>query len=88
MRYAISPSAAWRSVDGHLFVITADSRQHELVGEVESHLWTQVESRPCTRAELLASLLETFAVGEQRAASDLDNFLAELVEAAILVTKS
>lgn len=83
MRFAIPESAAWRNVDGHIFVITEDSRQHELVGEVETLVWSLVDEAPRSQDELAAAVADAFDVSSARAASDLDLFLSAMVDAGV-----
>ena len=84
-RYAPHPDAGWRIVDDHVFIITDDSRQHELDGAVELFVWRACAGRPMSRAELAAAVADAFAVSMDQAETDLDRFLVELVSARVAV---
>jgi uncharacterized lipoprotein len=82
-RYQPHPDAAARSIDGHVFIITPDSRQHELSGEVEWLVWELCDSAPRTEAELLEAILQRFDVDQETAQKDLGSFLTHLVRSGV-----
>lgn len=84
-RYAPHPHAAWRDVEGHIFIITPDSRQHELDGPVEHLLWSRCTESPRTLAELLAIITESFDVATPAAERDLSVFIQQCVSAGVLL---
>lgn len=84
MRLGIHPGAAWRVIDGHVFVITSDNRQHELSGEVELLVWRLCDGAPRTVADLAAAIVAEFDVTEAEASADLRKFVDELLEARVL----
>ncbi len=77
------PTAAYRNIDGHIFVITPDSRQHELHGAVELFLWQLCEEKPQSKNELITAVLDRFDVDESVASNDIEHFLSELTEAGV-----
>jgi hypothetical protein len=84
IRYKPHPDAAYRVIDKHVFIITPDSRQHELDGEVELLVWRMCEEKACTNDELLAAVLAKFEIDEGQANSELRFFLSEMVEAGVM----
>ena len=83
-RYAIGPDVAYRVIDEHVFIITSDNRQHELEGEVELCVWRLCEGGPKTLADLATVVAREFEVDLDDAATDLERFLGELVQAGVL----
>ena len=82
-RYAPHPDAAARRIDDHVFIITPDSRQHELNGEVEALVWALCEGAPRSLDELVAATVGQFDVDPATAKSDLGHFLTLLVQAGV-----
>lgn len=78
---------AYRAIDEHVFLITPDGRQHELVGEVEHCIWRRCEQKPTSFHALLAEIVEDFDVDEEEARADLTHFLGEMIAAGILSEK-
>ena len=81
------PDIAYRTIDEHVFLITPDGRQHELVGDVEHCIWRRCEQEPTSFRTLLSEIVEEFDVGEAEAQTDLTHFLSEMVAAGILSGK-
>ena len=82
------PDVAYRAIDDHVFLITPNGRQHELVGAVEHCIWQRCEHEPTSFESLLANIVEQFDVDEREARADLTHFLNEMVDADILSKKS
>ncbi len=87
-RYAPHPDAAWRNVEGHVFIITPDSRQHELDGDVELLVWTLCDSSPQTKKELLDAVVTEFDVDVETASKDLETFIDQLVAGGVVIAVS
>jgi hypothetical protein len=83
-RFELHPDAAWRNVEGHIFIITADSRQHELAGPVEHCVWSLCDAAPKTITEMLDVICEEFDVERKEASADLNSFLKASLSAGIL----
>jgi len=83
-RYACRNEVAYRAIDGHVFLITPDGRQHELHGEVENRVWRLCEEGAATFEDFVNSVTAHFDVSEDQAAVDLTRFLDELIEAGIV----
>jgi hypothetical protein len=83
-QYEIDGSAAWRQVDDHVFVITTDSRQHELTGSVELFVWGQLACGPQDLESLVDGVCSTFIVDKKTANFDLVSFLTHLAAARII----
>jgi|GEM_PF-6778359 hypothetical protein len=81
------PDIAYRIIDEHVFLITPDGRQHELVGDVEHCIWRRCEQELTSFRTLLNEIVEEFDVGEAEAQTDLTHFLNEMVAAGILSGK-
>lgn len=84
-RYAIGPDVAYRVIDGHVFIITPDNRQHELAGGVELCVWRLCEAGPRTEYELVRAIMADFEVDAADAQADLRGFLGEMVQAGVLI---
>ena len=82
-RFAVNPQVAWRVLDGHVFAVTSDNRQHELTGVVEHHLWSHVADNGADVATLISTTLELFEVDEQTATADLREFIAACLDAGL-----
>jgi hypothetical protein len=83
--YQPHPDAAWRTVDGHVFIITGDNRQHELAGEVECLVWTSCDQSPMTHPALVTLITETFAVDTETASRDLRQFIDVMLARTVLI---
>ena len=83
-KYRPHPDAAYRVIDDHVFIITPDSRQHELNGEVELMVWRMCDEKSCTEEELLNAIVELFLIDRLQADSDLESFLSEMIIAGVL----
>ena len=86
-RFALNSQVAWRDLDGHIFAVTPDNRQHELSGAVEHAVWHELAENAMTLAELVAFITASFEVEATEATADLREFLdaclvADLVRAA------
>ena len=82
--YALNTQVAWRDLDGHIFAVTPDNRQHELSGAVEHTVWTSLDKKPQTMLELIAILTAEFDVEAAVAEADLHTFLAACIEAQLV----
>ncbi len=85
VRYAPHPAAAWRDVAGHVFIISADNRQHELEGDVELFVWGLCAQAPRDLAELAAAVSAEFRVDTETARKDLSEFLDKLVSEGVVI---
>jgi len=83
-RYVCRPEVAYRAIDGHVFLITPDGRQHELHGDVENTVWQLCEIGESSFEEIVTSITEQFDVSGRDAAEDLTKFLDELISAGIV----
>ncbi len=83
-KYRPHPDAAYRVIDDHVFIITPDSRQHELNGEVELMVWRMCEEKSCTEKELSDAIANDFTIDRLQANSDLNGFLSEMILAGVL----
>ena len=82
--YACRPEIAYRAIDGHVFLITPDGRQHELHGDVENAVWRLCESGDSSFEEIVTTITEQFDVSRANAVVDLTKFLDELISAGIV----
>lgn len=82
MGYRLHPDVAWRLVDGEVFLLTVDSRYHQIDDEVGVLVWTTLsaapESAPPPLSELVARVVAGFAIDPATAEADLRAFLATL----------
>ena len=83
-RFALNSQVAWRDLDGHIFAVTPDNRQHELSGAVEHAVWHALAGNELTLAELVESITASFEVEAAVAASDLHEFLAACLAADLV----
>ena len=82
--YALNTQVAWRDLDGHIFAVTPDNRQHELSGGVEHTVWTSLDRKPRTLLELVAILTAEFDVEAAVAEADLRTFLTACIDAQLV----
>jgi hypothetical protein len=73
----------WREVEGEVVALDLRNKTYLAVNRTGAAIWPILMSG-ADREELLALLLETFAVSQDEAAADLDAFLAELAEQDLL----
>ena len=80
---AQNPRAAWRVYDGRAVIITPeDSRLHTL-NEVGTLVWEAADGRtPIT--DIVARVCGEFEVAVERAAADVDAFVADLARRGLL----
>jgi len=71
-------------VEGHIFIITPDNRQHELVGEVEGAIWAACDVGPRSLRDLLALVCTEFSVGPEQATVDLREFLETATDRGLM----
>ena len=83
-RYVLNAHVAWRDLDGHIFAVTPDNRQHELSGAVEYAVWNALADNSLTLTELVHSVTQAFDVDMQTATTDLQAFLRECVAANLV----
>jgi len=81
-RYRPHPDLAWRLVDGVVFLLTPDSRYHQIDDPVGVAVWQALSGAPADGAPdrdgLAARVAERFDVSRETAAADLAPFLDEL----------
>ena len=84
-RYRIHPDVAWRQVDGIVFLLTSDSRYHQIADPVGVSAWQAIAAAPrgtgADRDDLTAKICTEFEVGRDVARGDLGEFLDKLVRA-------
>lgn len=82
-RYRIQADVAWRLVDGVVFLLTPDSRYHQNDDPVGVTVWQALAvaspDAPPDVDALAAHVAARFDVDRATAATDLSEFLAELV---------
>jgi len=76
---------AWRRVDDDVYVFRMDGSLHVLEGGVSQFLWETLDSGEATHESLLKGMLSAFNVETEVAKNDLDEFLAGLLTAGLLV---
>ncbi len=79
----IDPQVAWRDLDGHVFAVTPDNRQHELAGGVESLVWHCLEDAASSVEDLTRRVTESFDVQAEVAGSDLLEFVTGCLDAKL-----
>ena len=73
----------WREVEGEVVALDLRSNTYLAVNRTGAAIWPALMSG-ADRAELVRRLTQRFGVAEERAAADLDVFLAELAEQDLL----
>ena len=79
----IDPQVAWRDLDGHVFAVTPDNRQHELAGGVESLVWHCLVDAASSLEDLTRRITESFDVSVDVAGSDLLEFITGCLDAKL-----
>jgi hypothetical protein len=85
-RYGVHPRAAFREVDGELFIVTPDNHFHNLADPVATAIWAACDEAPRTEDELLATVTRRFEVDPEVARADLRAFLADALAKDLMVT--
>ena len=87
-RYRLHPDLAWRTVDDVVFLLTVDSRYHQIDDEVGVRVWRRLAAAPVDHPpaldELVADVVAAFEVEADLARNDLSGFLGGLVTAGAL----
>jgi Coenzyme PQQ synthesis protein D (PqqD) len=73
----------WREVEGEVVALDLRNNTYLAVNSTGAAIWPTLVSG-ADRQELVRRLTQTFDVSEERAAVDLDAFLAELAEQDLL----
>jgi hypothetical protein len=68
---------AWREVEGHVVALDELGSQYFATNSSGSLLWEAL-AKGTTRDALVAKLVESYAIEPERAAADVDAFLAAL----------
>jgi hypothetical protein len=77
--------APWREIDGEVIALDLESSRYVALNPTASLLWQRLAAG-ATREQLVDTLLDEFEVARDRAAADVDAFLAELSERGLLAT--
>jgi hypothetical protein len=75
----------WREIDNELIAVDVAASSYLSANSSGSLLW-QMLAAGTTRAKLIDRLVETFDISEERAASDVDDFLRSLEARELLAT--
>lgn len=73
----------WRRVDDEIIAVDASQWTYLSANGSAALLWEAL-ARGTTRDELVETLLAEFAIDRERAAADVDAFLADLAERGLL----
>jgi hypothetical protein len=73
----------WREVEGEVVALDLRNNTYVAINRTGAAIWPALVSG-ADREELVRRITETFDVPEERAAADLDAFLAELAEHDLL----
>jgi hypothetical protein len=82
-RYTVHKHVAWREIDGEVFLVTPDSRLHD-IRPGSGHLIFQAIQAGGDEERAADLLVERFEVGREQARADVAAFVAKLVELGIL----
>ena len=82
-KICVDPQVAWRDLDGHVFAVTPDNRQHELAGGVESLVWHCLVDAASSVEDLTRRVTESFDVPAEVASSDLLEFVTGCLDAKL-----
>jgi hypothetical protein len=75
----------WRRVDDEIVALHLESSMYLAINATGRLLWERLDAGGATRADLIAALRERFGLDDERAATDVDAFLAGLREQQLLV---
>lgn len=78
-----SDGVSWRELDGEAVVLDLKSSKYLKVNGPGTALFQRLKT-PATREELIAVLTSAYDVSAETAATDTDNFLADLRERRLL----
>ncbi|HEU4402552.1 MAG TPA: PqqD family protein [Candidatus Polarisedimenticolia bacterium] len=74
-----NPNAAYRIYDGQATVVLPDQAEVDVLNEVGSKVWDQIDGKRTLR-QILDSVLEEFDTTPDQARRDILEFVAELRE--------
>jgi hypothetical protein len=83
-RLRCPPEVLSRVLDGEAVLLHLGSGTYFGMNEVASRAWELIQKAP-TVAELMSQLLEEFEVEEGQLGRDIDEFVAKLLEAKLVV---
>lgn len=74
---------SWREIDGQVIVLDLRTKLYLSINDSGVALWRRLAGG-ARRAELVATLQETYGIPEEQASTDTDAFLASLEERGLL----
>ena len=83
-RYRLTPSMAWRLVEGQVFAVTREGTMHNIETESGVAIWTRLSQGDATVDDLVATVSEQFEVDEQTARTDTEEFVQTLESLGVL----
>lgn len=82
-RYQRSPAVTFTVLGEETLCLNLDTGQYTGLKDVAQTVWTQLEL-PCTLDELLRVVVSEYDVERERARTDLEAFLPEMLEADLV----
>jgi hypothetical protein len=77
----------WREIDDEIVALDLENSTYLSINRTGRLIWPALE-RGATRDELVEALTSTYGVDRERAAADLDVFLAQLRERGLLSSEA
>jgi hypothetical protein len=85
-RLRLRPNALqWREIEGEIVALDGETSQYVAANASAALLWHKL-AEGTTRDELVEALVEAFGIERERAATDIDAFLADLGAQRLLET--
>jgi hypothetical protein len=78
-------TVSWREVDGEVLVLDLAASRYLSTNAAGALLWQHLAAG-ATREELVAALVEEFAIGRDRAFADVDAFLDTMSSQGLLAS--
>jgi hypothetical protein len=75
---------SWREIDDEVIAVDVETSTYLAANEAGTLLWRQLGGSGATRQELVDLVVQTYGIDAERAAGDVDAFLAELKSKGLL----
>ncbi len=83
-RFQKTKFLSWKKFEDHMLIIDSRTKkQVHRLNEVGSFLWNSLDKNQC-KEKLVESLIENYEISNEEATRDVQSFLNELLEKALI----
>ena len=86
MRYSPAEDVRTRQVEDEVVVVNMKSGNYYVLDDVSTFLWSQLEQKPSSVDELLASLLEEYETTREECIENIENFCRYMLAEKLVTT--